>query len=215
MASASPAGSGDQVDDQDWRMQAELHVPDAPGALHGLLGRLRGPNVVSEVEAKVPHDVVITHDGKLLFAYAADQATLAAARGAVEDVLREDAIQASVRVSHWDDERELWVRTDPPLSAEEQRADAEAERQADAIETRTLVVSSGKMIRAEFEQSIREWADKLELQCTIVEHPHLLTTQLAFTVTGPKHKIDEFARGLRAEEWRTIRTEQTIMASPL
>ncbi len=71
------------------------------------------------------------------------------------------------------------------------------------------------MIRAEFEQSIREWAEKLQLQCTIVEHPHLLTTQVAFTVTGPKHKIDEFARGLRAEEWQTIRTERAVMLSHL
>jgi hypothetical protein len=71
------------------------------------------------------------------------------------------------------------------------------------------------MIRAEFEQSMREWADRLGLECTIVEHPHILRTQVAFTVTGPKGKIDEFARGLRAEEWETIRAERWVVASPL
>jgi galactitol-specific phosphotransferase system IIB component len=210
-----PSDQQERDDEQDWRMEAELQVPDTGGALHELIGRLRGPDVVKEIEARVSHDVVVTHDGKLLFAYAAGQATLASARSEIEQILAGDGIQASVRVSHWDDESEKWRQTDPPLTVEEQQSEDVAERDANAPETRTLVVSSGKMIRAEFEQSIREWADKLELQCAIVEHPHLLTTQVAFTVTGPKHKVEEFARGLRAEEWRTIRTETAVMASPL
>lgn len=213
-----PAMDSDQQEragDQDWRMQAQLEVPEAGGALRDLVGRLRGPDLVEEVEAKVPRDVVITHDGKLLFAYAAEQATLDAARSAIEGVLGEDGISASVRISHWDDELEKWRQIDPPPTAEEREREAAAERDANAVETRTLVVSSGKMIRAEFEQSIREWAEELELPCTIVEHPHLLTTQLAFTVTGPKHKIDEFSRGIAAEERATIRTETAVMSSPL
>jgi hypothetical protein len=201
--------------EQDWRMQAELHVEETRGALHDLLGRVRGPDVVREIESSVPDDVVITHDGKLLFAYAADAATLAAARGAIEDVLRGDGVDATVRVSHWDDERDRWRQVDPPLSAAEQQLEDAAERDDEALETRTLVASSGKMIRAEFEQTMREWAGRLELQCAIVEHPHLLTTQVAFTVTGPKRKIDEFARGLREEEWQTIRAERWVIASPL
>jgi hypothetical protein len=201
--------------EQDWRMQAELHVAEARGTLHDLVGRVRGPDVVREIESTVPHDVVVTHDGKLLFAYAADAATLAAARSAIEDVLRRDSIDATVRVSHWDDEREQWRQTDPPLSAEEQQRDDDAARDGEAIETRTLVANSGKMIRVEFEETMRDWADKLGLQCAIVEHPHLLRTQVAFTVTGPKHKIDEFSRGLRAEQWQTIRAENAVMLSQL
>ncbi|MGA2452959.1 MAG: hypothetical protein ABSG93_05515 [Solirubrobacteraceae bacterium] len=203
--------------EQDWRLQAELEVADPRGALRELLGRLRGGDgdVVREIEATVPHDVVITHDGKLLFAYAAEEATLAAARSAIEGVLARDGIGASVRISHWDEELEKWRQTDPPPTAAERELEVAAEHDADAIETRTLVVSSGKMIRAEFEQSIREWADKLGLECSIVEHPHLLTTQLAFTVTGPKRKLDEFAKGLAAEERATIRTETVVMSSPL
>jgi hypothetical protein len=205
----------DDPDLQDWRLEAELDVPDSGGALHELIGRLRGPDVVKQIEASVQHDVVITHDGKLLFAYAADRGALAAARSAIEEALAGDGIQASIRVSHWDDELEKWRQTDPPLTAQEQQGEAAAVRDANEPETRTLVVSSGKMIRAEFEQSIREWADKLELQCSIVEHPHLLTTQVAFTVIGPKHRIDEFARGLRAEERQTLRAEGLAMISPL
>ena len=163
----------------------------------------------------MPHDVVITHDGKLLFAYAAEEATLAAARTAIEGTLQHDGINASVRVSRWDDERDEWHQTDPPASPEEQQVEDAAKRDADAIETRTMVASSGKLIRAEFEQSMSDWAGKLGLECKIVEHPHLLTTQVAFTVTGPKRRIDEFASGLKAEEWTTMRTETVTTLSPL
>ena len=209
--------AADAEDPQDWRLQAELDVDDTHGALHALVGRLRGSDsdVVKEIEAIVSHDVVITHDGRLLFAYATNEATLTAARSAIEDVLARDGIGASVRVSHWDEEHEKWRQTDPPLTAAELQLDEAAERDAEAVETRTLVVSSGKAIRAEFEQSIREWSDRLGLECSIIEHPHLLTTQLAFTVTGPKGKLDEFSRGLAAEEFATIRTEGSVMLSPL
>lgn len=201
--------------EQDWRLEAELDVADSGRALHGLLGRLRGPDFVGEIEASVPHDVVVTHDGRLLFAYAADQATLTAARVAIEGVLRGDGIGASLRVSVWDDELDRWQQTDPPPTAEEKAAQDATQLARDAIETRTLVVSSGKMIRDEFEQSTRDWATTLGLECKVIEHPHLLTTQLAFTVTGPKRKIDEFSQGLAAEERATIRTETVVMISPL
>ncbi len=202
-------------EDQDWRLRAELDAADKRGALDHLLGRLRGPNVVEEVAAAVPHDVVITHDGQVLFAYAASESVLASARAAIEGVLEREGVGASIVVSHWDDTRDEWRQTDPPLSAEARRLADAAERDADAIETRTLVASSGKLIRAEFEQSMEAWASKLGLRCEIIEHPHMLTTQVAFTVTGPRRRIDEFAEGLRDEEVATLRAEGVVMASPL
>lgn len=219
IVSAMPTDAIEGEAAEDWRLQAELDVADSHGALHAVIGRLRGADagsgMVKEIESAVPHDVVITHDGKLLFAYAADEATLGAARAAIEAVLAREGAKASVRVSHWDDELDQWRQTDPPLSPAERAADAAAMRAGDAVETRTLVASSGKLIRAEFEQTMRNRADELELQCEIIEHPHLLSTQVAFTVTGPKRRIDEFARGLSAGEWSTIRTETAVMLSPL
>ncbi len=206
---------GAQEAEQDWRLEAELDVGDTRGALHRLVGRTRSPEVVKEIEASVPHDVVITHDGKLLFAYAASQTGLAVARSAIENVLLHDGIKASLRVSHWDDELDSWRQTDPPATAQEKLSEEAADRDADTIETRTLVASSGKLIRAEFEQTMGSWADRLGLECEIVEHPHMLTTQVVFTVTGPRRKIDEFSRGLLAEGWSFIRTENAVMLSPL
>jgi hypothetical protein len=202
---------------EDWRLQAELDVADTRGVLQSIVGRLRGGDtaVIEEIEAAVPHDAVITHDGRLLFAYAADEATLAAARSAIEAVLAHESVPARLRVGRWDDELDEWRQTDPPLSAEEQAKAQGSRRDAEAIETRTLVASSGRLVRAEFEQTMLAWANRLGVECEIVEHPHLLSTQVAFNVTGPRRKLDEFASGLKAEERATIRTEREVMFSPL
>ena len=210
-SNSSSAGSGDD----DWRLEFELDASDGRRSLHDLLGRVRGPDVVHDVESSVPHDVVVTHDGKRLFAYAADEATLKRARSAIEDALRRDNVAHSVRTSRWDEERDSWQQTDPPLSAEQHAQQEATERDAEAIVTRTLVASSGKLVREEFEQTMLAWAQKLGVQCEIVEHPHLLTTQVAFTVKGPRRKVDDFSKGLIAEGWSQVRAEGSLMADPL
>jgi hypothetical protein len=192
-----------------------MDAVETRSALDRLLGRVRGPDVAGEVGAAVPHDVVITHDGKLLFAYAETEAALTEARAAIEGVLQRDGVKARIYVGHWDEQYDEWRQTDPPLTADEQRTDEAAERDAEAIETRTMVVSAGKIIRVTFDQSMLDWAEKLGLECQIIEHPHLLTTQVALMVTGPKRKVDEFARGLKAEELATFRAERGVMLSSL
>jgi hypothetical protein len=202
-------------EDQDWRLTAELDAADRRGALERLLGRVRGPDVVEEIEAALPHDVVITHDGKLLFAYASSEEEIRAARNVIEDVLRREGVNAKIVVSHWDEDRDAWQQVDPPPTADEARSEEAAEHDADALETRTLIASAGKLVRSSFEQSLLEWAGKLGIKCTIVEHPHLLTTQVLFTCTGPKHKIDEFSRALKAEGTATLRADGILMLNPL
>ena len=118
-------------------------------------------------------------------------------------------------MSHFDERLDQWRQTDPALTGEEKRIDEAAERDAEALETRTMVASAGKLIRASFDQTMLDWAEKLGLECKIIEHPHLLTSQVAFTVTGSKRKIDEFAEGLNAEEVATMRAERAVMLSPL
>jgi hypothetical protein len=202
-------------DDEDWRLKAELDVADRRGPLDRLVGRVRDPEVVREIGDAVPHDVAITHDGKLLFAYAASEADIKTARGAIESVLQRDGVGAAITVSHWDDERDEWRQVDPPLDAAQQQAVQEAERDADAIETRTMIASAGKLVRADLEQSMGTYAEQLGLRYEIVEHPHMLTTQVAFTVTGPRRRIDEFAGALKAEEVATMRAENAVILSPL
>ena len=208
-------GTPDGVDEQDWRLEAKLDVADPRRSLHDLVSRFRGPNVAEEAQASVPHDVVVTHDGRLLFAYAADEATIKTARQAIEHVLRDDGIDAMIRLSHWDDELDDWHQTDPPATPQQRQGDEDQRRDAEATETRTLVASLGKEIRAEFEQSMLNSASELGVECKIVEHPHLLTTQVGFTVTGAKRKVEEFAKGLTAEERATFRADTAVMLSPL
>jgi hypothetical protein len=207
--------SHDFVDKQDWRLEIDIDVSDVGRALRDLVGRLREPALMKEIEAQVRHGVVITHDGRRLFAYAADETVLRAARSAIETVLQRDGVDANVRMSYWNDEFDCWRQTDPPPTAQEKQLQDAVDRDAEVVETRTLVASSGKLIREEFEQTMLKWAGKLDVSCQIIEHPHLLTTQVAFTVTGPKRKIDEFSQGLTAEELATIRTETGVMLSPL
>jgi hypothetical protein len=201
-------------EDEDWRLTAELDAADKRGALDRLLGRVRGPDVVEEIEEGLPHDVVITHDGKMLFAYAASEDAIRAARRVTEQVLRRDGIGAKIVVGHWDEELDEWRQVDPPLSAEQARSEAAADLDAEALETRTLVASAGNLIRSSFEQSLLDWAQKQGLKVTIAEHPHLLSTQVLFTLTGPKRKIDEFERALRAEGTAFLRADAILIASP-
>lgn len=58
-------------------------------------------------------------------------------------------------------------------------------------------------------------AVELGIECKILEHPHLLTTQVGFTLAGSKRKVEEFAQGLTAEERATFRTDRAVMLSPL
>jgi hypothetical protein len=192
-------------DDQDWRLQVRCDGDVS----HKLLERVR------EADDALGHDVALTHDGNVLFAYAAARETAQAAREAIEAVLAADGVSAHATLSHWDEDREEWTQVDPPPAPADLERAAAAERDAERPESRTMVVSSGKWVRAEVEATMRAYADQLGLECEIIEHPHLLTVQVAFTVNGPHRRIEDFARALRAEELATLRTERSVMLSPL
>lgn len=206
--------------EKNWKLRAELEAADSRGALEDMVSFLRRPAASKEaraLEANVPKDVVITHDGERLYAYAADEETILATRRAIESATTREGLTArAIGISHWDTELDDWRQIDPPpATAEQRQAAATAEHDATLEETRTLVASAGRLVRAEFEQSLNEWASELGVQCKVFEHPHLLKTQVGFTVTGPKRKLDDFAQGLKAEERAVFRTERAVMLSPL
>jgi hypothetical protein len=209
---ASPDGADA---DKDWRLQAQLSDGEPRERLRDLIGRLREPGVIGDAQQTVGDDVVITHDGGTLYGYASSEAAIGAARTALEAALSSEGTDASIRISHWDSEHEEWRQVDPPPSEVAREVIAREDQANGAIETRTLVATAGKLVRKEFEQSMSVWAQKLGLECEIVEHPHLLTTQVAFTVTGSKDRVDEFAQGLRAEGWTYVRTETGVMFNPI
>ncbi len=187
-------------DDQDWRLQLDL---DEATDLDVLVTSVRGGADQFERDSRhaLGEEIVLTHDGSRFFAYAPSESSIAAARDAIESVLEHEGRKAAIRVSHWDDGLRAWRQTDPPLtSAEEERARADAEEhirraseQAAEPETRTVVCVAGKLVRKSFEQQMLDYASGLGLECELVEHPHLLSTQIAFKVTGARSNVDEFA----------------------
>ncbi len=206
----APAETWDP-DERDWRLMADIGPAPSHGFLSGLMEHVRDPGVMSELKAAVAEDVVITHDGNRLFAYAAGRAQIERAREAIQAVLDRDSIQTEVKLNHWDEELDDWV--DPDDASPERVKEREA---ATATATRTLVAQAGKWVREELEKSMQVWAGELGVQCEVLERsPHLLDDQIAFTITGPARKLDEFEAGLHAEEAATIRTERQVMISPL
>lgn len=201
-------GRAAEDDDRDWRLAGVLPDADDHRALHAVVERVRDEQLLRDARVSVGDDVVVTHDGSRVFAYAASRAAIEQARTAIEAALARDGLHPSFFLTHYSDELDDWVDPErPPPEA--------AVRAATSTRTRTIVATVGRMVRAEFEQSMRNWADQLGLRCEIVEHPHLLSSQVAFTVTGASRKLDEFASGLAAEERQTIRTERQVMLSPL
>jgi hypothetical protein len=193
-------------DERDWRLSGQL--ADGGGYLHGFLGRRKEEHAASDARAAVGSDVVVTHDGGRLFAYAASRAAIESARTKLEAALKADGIEVSLRLSTWSEEHDEWIDPEappPPAAVAAQEAPV----------TRTYVVTLGRWVREEFEQSISARAAELGVTCEVVEHPHVLSSQTAFTVSGPARKVDQLAAAMHAEEQATIRTETTVMASPL
>jgi hypothetical protein len=199
----------------DWRLRAEIQAEERHGILQRLVAGVRDPDLSSDLSKLAPSDVVITHDGNLLFAYASAEQTIHAVRASLEALLSEHGASAEVTVSHWDHELDDWTQVYPEPTAEQRAAGDAARLAGDAIETRTLVAVSGRLVREEFEGTMLRAASELGLECSIIENAHLLQTQVAFTVTGPRRKIDEFAKALDAEGWAMVRAESTVMISPL
>ena len=184
------------------------------GDLEGLLVRV--PRHVGglerDVRDKLGPDVVLTHDGSRFFAYAASESALRRARVAIESACSEEQRTMSISMSHWDVALGVWHQTDPPLT-EAEMADLEpaVDRSLDTKpETRTVVCDAGRLIRSGFEGEMVSYAQGLGLSCVTVEHSHLLTTQIAFTLTGPTSTINEFASHLKSSALSTIRLSETF-----
>ncbi len=201
------------ADEQDWRLRAD--IDDA----RGLLGRLReAHHFEHELEPLISHDVVLSADDDRLFAYANTREAADEARRALEHQLASEDHTAVVTVSHWDDDGVVWRQVDPPPGADElerervhdEQHEAELERGA-RVETRTVAITAGKMARNWFETTVADEARDLGVELSIVEHPHLLKTQIVFTLSGPSAKVDEVIDDMQARAGATTRLETAYL----
>ena len=193
-------------DEQDWRLVAELEEAEDR---HGLLHRIRDEygKAADEARAEAGEDVAITHDGHLLFAYAGSEAALVSAREGIAAACGHRGLTATYVVSHWDDDLDRWRQVDPPETAQQAEQTRAQDLEGETLETQTVVCSAGGTVRASLEQGMREYADRLGLECEVVEHPHLLQTQVAFRLTGPRRRIAEFRSALEQDSRRSIRAD--------
>jgi hypothetical protein len=199
-------------EDQDWRLRADLADPA------GLHGRLRdAKHFEAQLEPLIGHDVVLSYDASTLFAYANTREAIEEARRAIEHQLSSDSLGATLRIDHWDDglgDVGDWDQVDPPLDAAGRAREA-AEREEHSaheagealVETRTVAITSGRMVRTWFEKTVADEARELGVALSIVEHPHLLTTQIAFTLTGPTGKVDAVLEDLAQRAGAVTRLE--------
>jgi hypothetical protein len=199
-------------DDQDWRLRVTL--ADAAG-FHD---RLRGAHHFErELEPLVAHDVVLSYNDDTLFAYANTEAAIGEVRGAVERQLADEGVSGAITVSHWDDdlgEVGDWHPVDPPedpttaaLEQDERHEHELSEQRAERVVTRTYVVSAGRLVNEYFEQIAQNEAKEAGVELSFTEHPHLLTTQIAFTLTGPGGKVDELITDMKARAGALTRFE--------
>ena len=197
-------------EEQDWRLMAELEEPDDHhGLLDRVLDRFRDEygKAADEARTGVAEGVAITHDGNRLFAYAGSEAALASAHEGIAAACGHHGLTATYVVSHWDDDLDRWRQVDPPETTEQAERTRAQDLEGETVETQTVVCSAGGTVRASLEQGMREYADRLGLECEVVEHPHLLQTQVAFKVTGPRHRIAEFRAALKQDSWTSIRAD--------
>jgi hypothetical protein len=199
-------------EEQDWRLRVDL--ADAAG-FHS---RLRDAHHFErELEPLVDHDVVLSYDDDTLFAYANTEAALAEVRRAVEHQLTSEGASGKITVSHGDDDLGDvgdWHRVDPPESSselaveeEELRENAVEEERAERVVTRTFVVTAGRLVHEYFEKTAVDDAREAGVELSFTEHPHLLTTQIAFTLTGPSAQVDLVIANMKARAGAMTRFE--------
>jgi len=200
-------------DEQDWRLRAD--IADA----RGLLARLReARHFERELEPLVGPDVVLSADDEKLFAYANTRAAIDETRRALEHELAGAGRSAAIAISHWDDAGNDWHQVDPtppPEEVERERhqddeQEAEVAREA-RVETRTVAVTSGKMARNWFETTVADEARELGVELSIVEHPHLLSTQIVFTLTGETGKVEQVISDMNDRAGATTRLEAAYL----
>jgi hypothetical protein len=197
------------ADTQDWRLRVDIADPSR---LHARLRDAR--RVEHDANATIPEGVVLDRDDETLFAYANTRAAIDETRRAIERVLADDDVSAGVTLSHWDGATSDWRQIEPSpdaaelaREAEEDRENAAAVQLAGTIVTRTVAETAGKLVRNFFETTVANEARARGVKLSIVEHPHLLTTQIAFTLTGPSEAVDEVIVDLQARAQGITRIE--------
>lgn len=185
---------------RQWRL--ELDVTGDLAALDQALGLKRDLWMsFSGRSGQLPNGLAVTRSGSRLWVYADDGRMLRQGRRAVMSAIEKLDVVCTATVSQWSDELDRWLQTDPPLKDGIAASQDSAMRTAEEITTKTLTARAGKGIDSTFEQIMRDRAAHLGLQCLVTEDAGVVTNELTFEITGPRHQIDEFEHFML--EWTT------------
>jgi hypothetical protein len=197
--------------DRDWRLEFELAVGSHPDRLYA---RLRD---------SLGDEIVLTHNSALFLAYAATERQLRNARAFVDVVTYEHGLAKPSKVGRWEPELLIWRQIDPPISDQEARSQsrraatererAQQPRPKGSSTQLTVGALLGDPVREPFEAEMRQLAASLGLGCEIVEHPHLLSTQVLFNLTGPGREIKFFESQLDHVARATMRIDPGLIPS--
>jgi hypothetical protein len=113
-----------RTDGDEWRVEVEL------GHEQGLAlaRRLAAARLDSEASKKLGSSVIVTHDGPHLFAYASSEQSARQAEALIRDLIAEDGLEASVRLTRWHPIEGTWKDAATPLPRTEEEQAAERAR---------------------------------------------------------------------------------------
>lgn len=187
------------ADDGDWRLTIHLDRRSLVGG-----PRVDEEAVIEQARAQLGPEVVLTAHGRTVIAYTGDRRSLELARTTIESALLAHGHHLPAVIEHWQEDEQAWLA---PQSVPGQRPPALLAEQ----EHRTLVCEAGNLERDLFEQDIANFAAQRRLSCRVVEHRHLLRSQVAFDVSGPPAQLDAMAAYLKQEARRTIRVDPGVL----
>lgn len=116
----------------EWRVEVNLDDPE-----HGypLAERLRAHDLDDEVRERLGDRVLVTRDGPRLFLYALDERAVRESERVIRELIEADDLTATVAVTRWHPDQEVWRDAAEPLPRTEAERRAERERRLKA-ETR-------------------------------------------------------------------------------
>jgi hypothetical protein len=116
-------------DTDEWRVEVEL---DEEQHWDTLWERLRTLNLDDEARRRLGHSVLITRDGRRLYAYAWHEQTAREAERTIRDLLEEKGIAGEVQLTRWHPLEDAWKPAVEPLPETSEERSEEFRRHAEA-----------------------------------------------------------------------------------
>jgi hypothetical protein len=115
----------------EWRVEVDLDDPE-----HGytLSERLHALDLAPEAEDRLGNRVIVTRDGPKLFIYAGSEEKAKEAERVAREILEQDDLTGTVRLTRWHPVEEAWKDASVPLPETEAEREAEYARRVAAEE---------------------------------------------------------------------------------